>query len=133
CLLATVLPGGWSVAGLRVLALGTALAIAFVIYFYVFPPDRVGAFRRCLRLFCAAAAGELRDLLAGRAAGRDERSIEALILVNQALADALPEGPESERMQGLLRDQYDVHQALRLLRDAAPDGLPAALACTAGE
>src|SRR5262249_4780242 len=47
---------------------------------------------RSLRVFCAAASGELRDLLAGRPPGWHEGALDGLIVFNQGLADTLPDG-----------------------------------------
>lgn len=98
CLLATALPAGWERARGEMLALAVAFPVAFGIFFYVAPPDRLRAFADALEMFFARSSEFLRSLSGALRTGRSPdrrlpKSFQRLrdnVSFNQQLLDQWP-------------------------------------------
>lgn len=121
CILATVLPGGAEHGAQHALVLAVAAVVAFVVFFFIRPPDPPRAFAVGTRVFCSCTADLLSVLVdsspALRAA-RYQHLVQRALRFNQALADSLQPGTETERINELLLGQYDVWQLLQMLEDS---------------
>jgi hypothetical protein len=121
CLLSTVLPGGASAAISHAEVLGIASGVAFLVFFYIRPPNPVRAFAAGTQIFCTSAANYLRTLgpecdLALSA--KHQHLVKRVLRFNQALADSLDDGTNSLTIDELLMNQYDVWQTLEMLQDS---------------
>jgi hypothetical protein len=121
CLLATVLPGGREQAVRHIEVLGVALTVAFVVFFYLRPPNYRNAFAAGTRVFCACV-GSLLRVLDVESDPQESTSYQHLVKralrFNQALADGLQDGPDSQAIDELLVGQYDVWQSMEMLEDS---------------
>ena len=121
CLVATVLPGGRQQEFSHAEALAAALLVAFVVFFYVRPPNPLRAFAVSTRVFCRSVADLLRTLgepSNGVTAAKFEHLVKRALRHSQALADSLVPGPDSKLTDELLLGQYDAWQSLQMLQDS---------------
>jgi hypothetical protein len=114
CLLGTVLPGGPSALGPRVVALGTGLVLAVGVYSLVLPPDRRRTFFRVRGQSRAEAARALRAADADRPDW--DAALDRLLAFEQGLADSLDE-IDRALADRPLADLYEMHQSLTLFRE----------------
>ena len=122
CLLATVLPGGRQQAVSHTEALAVALLVAFVVFFYLRPPNPLRALAVSTRVFCRSVADLLRAL-GGQSDARTVAKFEHLVKgrglhYSQALSDNMVPGPETKLTDELLLGQYDAWQTLQMLEDS---------------
>jgi hypothetical protein len=121
CLLATVLPGGRQQAISHAEALAVALLVAFVVFFYLRPPNPLRAFAVSTRVFCRSVADLLRAL-GGQSnaitAAKYEHLVKRALRHSQALSDSLVPGPDTRLTDELLLGQYDAWQTLQMLQDS---------------
>jgi hypothetical protein len=121
CLLATVLPGGRQQAVTHAEALAVALLVAFIVFFYLRPPNPLRAFAVSIRVFCRSVADLLRSL-GGRSnpqtVAKYEHLVKRALRYSQALSDSLVPGEDTELPDELLLGQYDAWQSLQMLQDS---------------
>ena len=121
CLLATVLPGGRQQAVTHSEALAVALLVAFVVFFYLRPPNPLRAFAVSTRVFCRSVADLLRALggqSSANTVAKYEHLVKRALRYSQALADSLVPGSDTELTDELLLGQYDAWQTLQMLQDS---------------
>ena len=121
CLLATVLPGGREQAITHAEVLAAALLVAFVVFFFIRPPNPRRAFAVSTRVFCRSVADLLRAI--GRQsnaieAGKFEHLVKRSLRHSQALSDSLVPSPDTKLTDELLLGQYDAWQSLQMLQDS---------------
>lgn len=112
CVLASVLSTDWRQGLHDLLAVATAIPIAFTTYFFILPPNIVRAARDEIRHFCLHAAELLQ-------APWDQHSFEFLAsrpAFLNGLADSQPDHPAAPRIHEAASDEHALLESLLLIR-----------------
>jgi hypothetical protein len=113
CVLAAVLSTGWRQGLHDMLAVATAIPIAFAIYFFLLPPSIVGAARDEIRYFCLHAA----ELLQGPWDRHRFEFLASRPAFLKGIADSQPDHPAAPRIHQAVNDEC----ALLVIGPSLPD------------
>jgi hypothetical protein len=95
--------------------------VAFLVFFFIRPPNPARAFAAGARIFGIGVANFLHSLEPGcdeRLTAKNQHLVTRTLQFNQALADSLEDEVNSKQIDELLIAQYDVWQSLEMLQDS---------------